>query len=338
MPKVSVIIPTYNIEKHIRQCLDSVLNQTVKDIEVICVDDGSTDSTPKILKEYECADNRLKVYCQKNSGPGAARNTGLDKACGEYVIFLDSDDWFETTLLEKLLAAAKKHNADVAICRCVEFDTYTGREYPSGWTLKTEYLKSVSFSPQEIPEYFFQFTYGMPWDKLYLRSRLVGSGVRFPILRNSEDLAFVFPSLLSAERICICDAVLIHHRVNRKESVSNSRVKQPNDPFTAFEIVRRYLHDNGIYEQYEQSFLNWAMEFLVWHISNMNVPAVQHQYLLKFKGKWIKELGFNKRPAKYYSDRAVYIKYLLAVYLPFPLFRSMVMMYKLSKKTVGGRV
>ena len=115
--EISVIIPVYNIQQHLRECLDSVLGQSYPHLQVICVDDGSTDESPAILAQYAQKDNRVQVIRQQNAGPGAARNTGLEAATGEYVIFLDSDDWFEPDFLEKMVDTAVREGADVAICR-----------------------------------------------------------------------------------------------------------------------------------------------------------------------------------------------------------------------------
>ena len=102
--KVSVVIPVYNIEAHLRQCLDSVAGQSLSDLEIICVDDGSTDTSPAILAEYARRDPRFQVVWQANAGPGAARNRGMELAAGKYLIFLDSDDWFEPDFLERMTA------------------------------------------------------------------------------------------------------------------------------------------------------------------------------------------------------------------------------------------
>ncbi len=164
---MSVIIPVYNIERHLRQCLDSVTGQTLTELEIICVDDGSTDGSPEILADYAQRDGRFQIITQPNTGPGVARNTGMDRATGEYLIFLDSDDWFEPDFLERMVAKAKETGADVTICRTVEFDTDTGAELPSEWMLKERYLPKETFAPEEMAEHIFQFTYGWPWDKLY---------------------------------------------------------------------------------------------------------------------------------------------------------------------------
>ncbi len=116
MPKVSVIIPVYNVEAYLRQCLDSVVNQTLKDIEIICVDDGSTDGSAAILKEYATKDERIKILTQSNSGAGAARNAGIARATGEWITFCDADDWIEPDAIEKMVAAAQREDADCVCC------------------------------------------------------------------------------------------------------------------------------------------------------------------------------------------------------------------------------
>ena len=114
-PKVSVIIPVYNVEKYLGPCLDSILGQTLNNIEVICVDDGSTDRSLDILREYEKRDARVKVLTQPNTNAGAARNKGIQQARGEYLSFLDSDDHFDPTMLEK--CAARMDQTDL-MCWC----------------------------------------------------------------------------------------------------------------------------------------------------------------------------------------------------------------------------
>ena len=115
-PKVSVIVPVYNVSEYLGQCLDSILLQTLQDIEVICVNDGSTDDSLDILQGYAMFDERLKIISQENAGAGAARNNGIKHATGEYIICLDSDDFFEPDMLEKMVAKAEEDGSDVVVC------------------------------------------------------------------------------------------------------------------------------------------------------------------------------------------------------------------------------
>ncbi len=331
MARVSVVIPVYNIEKHLRQCLDSVAGQTLQDLEIICVDDGSTDASPEILADYASRDSRFQIITQPNAGPGAARNTGMAQANGEYLIFLDSDDWFEADFLECLVKRAGETGADVTVCHAVEFDTETGKELPSDWMLKSRYLPGEVFSPEEIAEHIFQFTYGWPWDKLYRRDFLVETALAYPALPNSEDLVFVFQSLALAQRIAIAPQVLVHHRVNRMASVSNSRHRDPEVPYQALKLLEAGLRERELYTRYERSFLNWAMEFLVWNVANMGDKAAQRRYFRKLKRDWLPAMAFEAHPKSCYENSFTYRKYLLAKYAPWPVFSTVLKVYKKLK-------
>src|SRR5574344_661413 len=124
--KVSIIIPVYNTEEYLDECLQSLINQTLKDIEIICIDDGSTDCSAEILHEYSLKDSRIKVLKQRNYGQSAARNKGLMFANGEYISFLDSDDFISEDMLEKLYCKAKEQNTDITMCGITVLNSQTG--------------------------------------------------------------------------------------------------------------------------------------------------------------------------------------------------------------------
>ena len=143
--KVSVVMPIFNAYKYIRPALESIMEQTLREIEIICVDDGSTDRTLDILKEYQSKDSRIRIITENNAGPAAARNKGLSRVRGEYVIFLDADDFFNPQLVEKLYDVATRDQLDIAICR---YDIYNGRK------AKTEEIDMVAKLFDEIaPKY-----------------------------------------------------------------------------------------------------------------------------------------------------------------------------------------
>lgn len=324
MIKVSVIIPVYNAEKYLRQCLDSVLSQSLKEIEIICVDDGSADKSRDILREYATADERLKIMTQENRGPGAARNSGMEAAAGRYIMFLDADDWFEPDMLSDLYETAERNSADITVCKAERFDNRTGTTLDSAWMLKEEYLPGEAFSPEEIAEHLFQFTYGQVWDKLFYREFLMEKELRFPEMWAAEDTAFVYKCLLLAERICVLPEVKVHYRVNVNGSVSNSFVKHPDAPFKAFELVYVFLKDSGLYERFERSFLNWAMEYLVWQVCNMPDKEIRRNYYDELNSKLNQELKLGSCPAAYFENREAYLKFLLTKYMPFPLFSALI--------------
>ena len=135
MVKVSVIIPVYNVEPYLKQCMDSVVGQTLKDIEIICVDDGSTDGSLDILREYAAEDNRIQIIEQKNAGAGAARNNGMRHATGKYLSFLDSDDFFEPRMLEKAYDLVEKDQADFVAYKSDQYHTEKKQFVSADWVI-----------------------------------------------------------------------------------------------------------------------------------------------------------------------------------------------------------
>ena len=133
MPKVSIIIPVFNAEKYLEKCLDSLVNQTLEDIEIICIDDGSTDNSLEILKTYEQKDKRIKVLQQTNKKQGAARNYGIREAIGEYIGFVDSDDWAELDMFEKLYNKAISTDSDITMCKVIDYNENTKTYSKSNW-------------------------------------------------------------------------------------------------------------------------------------------------------------------------------------------------------------
>lgn len=325
---MSVIIPVYNAEKHLRRCLDSVVGQTLEEIEIICVDDGSTDDSANVLVNYAAEDKRIHILKQINAGAGAARNLGLENAAGEYIAFIDADDWAETDFCEQLYKCAKCSDADVAICRAQRFDDVTGEPLPSEWMLKDELLPGNVFFAADVSKRMFQFTYGQVWDKLFRRSFINERNIRFPELRAAEDTPFAYISLLSAGKIAVQPSVLLHYRVNQADTTSGSFAKYPDAPFKAFGMIYAFLKTSGEYEKYEQSFLNWAMEYLVWQVCNMPNNDIRRRYYDEVKAKWIPELGLDRLAHKYVYDSTAREKYLLMRYTPFPVFSFLLDAYK----------
>ena len=148
-PKVSVIIPVYNTEVYLRECLDSVVNQTLREIEIICIDDGSTDSSLSILKEYAQKDSRIRVLQQENLHSGVARNAGIAIARGKYLVFLDSDDFFETSMLERMCNQAENDESDIVICSNSVYDDRLKRHIRET-KLADKYLKISPFQPIDV--------------------------------------------------------------------------------------------------------------------------------------------------------------------------------------------
>ena len=313
MPKISIVIPAYNVQDCLESCLKSIQNQTFEDYEVICIDDGSSDRTPEILNRFSQHDNRFYVVHQANSGPGKARNTGLDRARGDYVMMLDSDDIYNTRLLELMLNEAEKTESDIVICRAEEFLNDSGERRDASWTLNLAQVPPTNpFSPHDMRDFVFTAFVGWPWDKMYRRSFIESNHLRFPALQNSEDLFFVFLSIVKAERISTLDYILVSHRVNRQESVSNSRRSAPLQFYESTCLLKRELQkDPVLYSEVSWGFLNWALSYLNWNIDTMTDEAAKQVILNALRGGDFPELELAIHPPRFFSlDTAQYERYL----------------------------
>lgn len=210
MPKVSVIIPVYNTEKYLKECLDSVTNQTLTDIEIICIDDGSTDNSLKLLKEYASNDDRIKISRQKNRGAGVARNLGIKFANGEFVVFMDSDDKYPSfDILEELYDNAKKNN--VMICGG-EFSFFTSEDStPTQNFSNTD--KKYSFKKDKVIEYKnYQFDYGYH-RFLYNKNFLLKNNLFFPNYKRFQDPPFFVKAMIKAEKFFALNKLTYCHRI-----------------------------------------------------------------------------------------------------------------------------
>ena len=188
-PDISIIVPAYNAEKHISKCLNSLLSQTKKELEFIIINDGSTDQTEKIIKSF--SDKRLIYFKNKNQGIGKTRNFGIEKATGQYIMFLDSDDYLVSTACEVLFTAAQKNSLDLVIA-----DFY--KKYPQ--SLEEIHtpdfaISSLKENPDIITEYL------NPWAKLYNRKMLIDNNIKFVENLKYEDAPFIIKALCTAKKI-----------------------------------------------------------------------------------------------------------------------------------------
>ena len=202
MPLVSVVIPVYNVEKYLNQCLDSVISQTLTDIEIICVNDSSTDGSLNILEEYAKRDERIKVVTQPNGGAGAARNRGLSMASGKYLSFLDSDDFFEPDMLELAYKKAEKDKADFVVFNSNQYYTDKGKFVEVSWTLREKEIPPYTpFNHRQMTDNIFKVFVGWAWDKLYNKEFVEKNHLLFRSREQVDDMLFVFSAVALAQRI-----------------------------------------------------------------------------------------------------------------------------------------
>ena len=215
MPKVSIVVPVYNVEQYLRPCVESVLSQTMSDWELLLVDDGSSDTSGAIIEEYAALDGRIRGIHQENAGAGAARNRGLEQAGGEYIAFLDSDDRYEPGFLAALLAALEREGADAAACGAVTY-WENGSHEPERMPLAPRVLADR----EAVMEHFFTMEQGITgiWNKLY-RRELIGD-IRFRPYVRAQDTFFNFEVMMGCER-CVNISDCLYGYLKREGSLTS---------------------------------------------------------------------------------------------------------------------
>ncbi len=309
-PKVSVIIPVYNAEKHLRQCLDTICGQTLSQIEILCVDDGSSDGSLQILQEYAEKDSRVRVLPQKNAGAGAARNHGLKEARGEYLSFLDADDFFEPEMLSSAVSCIEQYEADFIVFGCDQYYMDKKEYIRNPWVLEKKALPPyMPFKHRELTDNVFKVFVGWAWDKLYRKSFVLDHGLTFQEQRTSNDLYFVFSALALAKRIAVCDEVLLHQRRGGKKTLSVTREKSWHCFYDALTAIRDRLVSEGIFWELEQDYINYALHFSLWNYRTLASP-VKEKLGKKLCSEWFDSLGVSGRPESYFYNKEEYNDYL----------------------------
>lgn len=231
-PKVSVVIPAYNAQQYLGETLDCLAVQTLREIEVLVVDDGSADSTPEILREYSEKYPFIRAIRQENAGVAAARNRGIQEAAGEYLYFLDSDDLIEPDALERLYQTARQHEAELVICKIQNFSrTGTSWQEHAGLLSQRDTINPYDY------DLLWNYLVG---NKLYLTRHLRESGVLFPPLRYSEDGAFNMRYAYCCTRISGCPNTFLRYR--RRVASEGFSVSQT----ISLPLLRDYMAANGM--------------------------------------------------------------------------------------------
>lgn len=249
MAVISVIIPIYNAEKYIRQCLNSVINQTYKDIEIICIDDGSVDATPTILDEYAQMDMRIKVIHKINEGLAAARKDGIALACGKYIAFVDSDDWVSPYMYEKMYSYAQEHDVDAVSCgfysvknnSCFEVlpGIKSGIYRDEGNSTIVEQMYSI-----EKAKNIINWNY---WTYLFKKEKIYSYVMNVPSVEQGEDMVAIWSFLVNAKKIYIINEALYYYRVSEGSSC------RKENPFFLTNMNKVYLQLKKEFEDKSRS-------------------------------------------------------------------------------------
>ena len=307
---VSVIIPIYNSEDYLKECLNSLLEQTHQCFEAICVDDGSIDRSREIIQRYQQIDNRIKVVFKEHENAGAARNLGLQKATGKYIAFLDADDFIKPTMLEECVRILEKDSSDIVVFSADRFNMMDGVTEHMPWSLVTDYLPLKNpFAPREMKKYLFNAFQNWPWNKMFRRAFIESARIWFQSIERTNDMAFVCQALVKARNISIITEPLITYRVGSQRNLQATNYRTPSAFWKAFIETKARLVSDGLYEDYEQSFLNWILDSSLYnlHMYQNDVSNAYINGLLKVEGE--SEFSFLSHPRSYYYQQWQYDEY-----------------------------
>ena len=256
MIKVSVIVPVYNVEKYIEKCLDSLVNQTLKEIEIIVVNDGSPDNSQKIIDKFvKKYPNKVKSFIKENGGLGSARNYGLKHIKGEYVAFIDSDDFADLKMLEEMYNLAKKDNSDIVLCSNNLLDE-------NNRILKIE----SAIINKKINNNLLKYKLAA-WNKLYKKELLINNKFEFRSNVWYEDVDFTTKVMINAKKVSFIDKPLYNYLLREGSIMNNSNLKRNKELCLSFDEIIDYCRKNDIYKKYYQE-----IEFLC--IYNMYICGI----------------------------------------------------------------
>lgn len=312
MPKVSVIVPIYNVEKYLEKCINSLLSQTLEDIQIILVNDGSKDNSGNIAKEYEKNNKDRVIYVEKeNGGLSDARNYGLKYATGDFIAFLDSDDYIEKNAYEEMYNKAIEGNADYVECDFIW-------EFPNKIRVDKQY-------PYKNKKEMLSFVRVVAWNKLIKRQLITDNNLEFPKGLRYEDVEFTYKLIPFINKFAYVDKPFIHY-VQREGSIANVQNERTAEIFTVLDNVIEFYKKNNIYEKYRDELeYNYARYLLCsslkrmckikdktireklltesWERLNLNFPNWKENVILKTvnigKNKYMRTV--NKSTYKIYS-------------------------------------
>ncbi len=266
-PLVSVVIPIYKVEEYLRECIDSVISQTYKNLEIILVDDGSPDNCPAICDEYAEKDNRIKVIHKENGGLSDARNAGIKIATGEYISFIDSDDYISNNFIQSLLYSLIVSDSDISICKYIKFTNELNVSICNKFSISCESPVDSLYKLYSQNEYI---VYTVVWNKMYKKSLF--NDIWFPVGKIHEDEFTTYKLLSSAKKVAYIDAGLYYYRQRESSIMGNETEKN------LFLKIQALEERNDFYPIK----------------SNKKLLALNHYKILFYKEKLLKKNILNK--------------------------------------------
>lgn len=296
-PKISVLVPIYNVESYLRQCLDSLVNQTLSALEIICIDDGSTDDSAKIIQEFQKSDRRIRVLSKKNTGYGDSMNQGLKKAQGEYIAIVEPDDYIDLNALATLYDYAKTYDADVV--RANYYFNHHGQDQ------KNYYIDVVDtgriVNPLRRPWIFYQSP--AIWSAIYRRNFLTQHDIKFlPTPGASyQDTGFNFKVWANAPRAYFTTEAFLHYRTDNESSSVNNPGKVMNVCYEYAEI-EKYLQAHGLFAELAPLLQAAKFGAYYWNICRLNAKLLP-DFLRQVKTEYTAAQGQGYIVAEYFESK-----------------------------------
>lgn len=294
MAKISILVPIYNVEKYLKECLESIVNQTLTDIEIICINDGSTDNSLKILEEFANKDNRIKIINKPNSGYGASMNLGLKNTTGEYIGIVESDDFVKNNMFEDLYKLAVENDADIVKSDYYFYTTSNNQirragKIPSKITNAAEFPKLLGFQPSI-------------WSSIYKREFLMHNNVNFLETPGAsyQDTSFAFKAMALAKKVVLTDNAYLHYRVDNENSSVNSKDKV-FFVCNEYDEITTFLNNNPEISSFAntQKLINQYVTY-TWNLGRIN-PKFREEFIEVFSNTFTEYYNSGKIKKEFFS-------------------------------------
>ena len=278
--KVSVILPVYNVDQYLKECLESIVNQTLRDIEIICINDGSTDRSLEILNEYAQKDSRFNVLSQENQGQGVARNKGVELAKGKYIQFVDPDDWIELNMLEILYNFAEEHKSKVVKFNYSDYNDYSGKFKRHNFVKKIK--NKNNYDLNKFPYYTWRLLKKgclsnldlHVWAYFYQTEFIKLNKIQFAPSKYGEDHLFADGAIVLADRIDYLNKYLYFYRIRTGSSV---RIKSDINfcIFDNINMLKEFLIKNMLFEELQDEWISYAQKVITWHYNQIPDESIK---------------------------------------------------------------
>ena len=303
MVKISVLVPVYNVEEYLEDAISGLLNQTFRDFEVICVNDGSKDNSLKILNDFASKDSRIKVIDKENGGCGSARNRALDEASGEYIYFFDPDDYILPNAFEELYNNITSNNSDLVIFKIAWFKEnklidYSKPLFDFDSVFKDVDFNNFTFTYKDVKYYVLNSGFA-PWSKVYKKEFLDKyDDFRFDVGVAFDDVPFHVKSMLRASKISFAPDFYYHYRYDNSNSVNNT-ASNGIDIMKIVDIVEEFLKNEGYFEEFENEFYDFKINQITMYM--LSSHSEDYFQLAKRSLSKLDNIDFEKLPKYLYK-------------------------------------